>query len=165
MFDIDASKYVIIQRVVQDGASSSASTPTIFSAMYRFKYVPSSPSSHADSDLYSTSPVPISMDSMHKSTDSFGFDLIAMDSTTTTDNFVDFMPYNTNNQKSQGHSYVDMPSYMNCGDWTGVVSPSVHHTSVMMGGGEHDQHMLVGPAGSFSMHDISQFVSHFAITL
>ncbi|KAF9558123.1 hypothetical protein CPC08DRAFT_23936 [Agrocybe pediades] len=139
----DATRFVIIQRVVQDGASSSASTPTIFSAMYRFKYLPSP----SPMDEVYSAPAMVPMDNTVQNFDT----LLSLDAS----NFTEMMPYN---QKSQG--FVDFP-YMNC-DWNMTSSQNIgvyptpedcnRQVQVVM----HDQQILM-PTSSFPMSDISHY--------
>jgi transcriptional enhancer factor len=145
----DASQYVIIQRVIQDASSPSASSEhTIFSAMYRFNYTSSS--SHTE-QTYLT-PTMISLEPSTQKSE-FSFDsLLPMD----TEGFTDLMAL----QKSQ--NFFDVNSYMRS-DWstsssTESVYPSPvdynRHMPCIMGGGEQ----LVSPSSSFPPSEVPNYV-------
>ncbi|KIM36784.1 hypothetical protein M413DRAFT_448921 [Hebeloma cylindrosporum] len=101
----DAAQYVIVQRVVQEASTSSASS-TIFSAMYRFCYTSSS--SHPQAQ-FCTSLLPVEPTTNHK-TDFSLESLLSMDG----DGFTDLMAF----QKQP--TYFELNNYMRS-DWS---SPS-----------------------------------------
>ncbi|KDR69909.1 hypothetical protein GALMADRAFT_104012 [Galerina marginata CBS 339.88] len=145
----DASQYVIVQRVIQDASSSSASSPTIFSAMYRFTYFASP--SQAEHYNYSTPTMMTLEPSMQKS--DFSFDsLLTMEA----EGLTDMMSL----QKTQ--NYFDLNPYMRS-DWsTSSSSDSVYPSPVdchrpMPFIASNDEHLV--SHGSSYPGDVSNYVS------
>ncbi|KAH9485766.1 Conidiophore development regulator abaA [Psilocybe cubensis] len=136
----DASQYVIIQRVVQDPASSSASSSTIFSAMYKFNIT--QPSHTQDS--YSAHNM-MQIETQTQKQD-FAFDnLLTMDS----EGLSDLMAY------QKGPNYFDVHSYMRS-DWSAPSSTASVYSSPMdcnrqISGIMHND-QLMSPTSSFSSH-------------
>lgn len=154
---VDATRYVILQRVVQDASTLSASSSTIFSAMYRFCYTPSS--SHPRAQL-PTGLLPVEPTAPPKT--DFSFDsLISMDG----DSFTDLMAF----QKQP--TYFDLDSYMRS-DWSSPSPPeSVYSSPVdcnrvipgVINGGGHPS--LLSPTSSFPMDEGPNYVSIILLPL
>lgn len=154
---VGAAQYVILQRVVQDASTSSPSSSTIFSAMYRFCYTCSS--SHPEAHL-PTSQLPVEP-TTHPKAD-FCFDsLLSMDD----ESFTDMIAF----QKQP--TYFDLNSYMGS-DWSSP-SPteSVYSSPVgcnrlipdVMNGSGHPS--LLSPTSSFPMDEGPNYVSILLLPL
>jgi transcriptional enhancer factor len=145
----DPSQYVITQRVVQDASSSSASSPTIFSAMYRFNYASSLTPTE---ESYST-PTMMSLEPTMQKSDFCSFDsLLSMD----TEGFTELMA----TQKPQ--NFFDVNSYMRS-DWSASSSTESVYPSPV----DYNRHMpgimssdgqLVSPSSSYSSSDVPNYV-------
>lgn len=132
---------MIIQRVIQDSASSSASSPAIFSAMYKFNNTESS--SHAEHSYPASNMLHIETNIQKQD---FAFDtLLTMDP----DGFTDLMAY----QKSQ--NFFDMNSYMRP-DWSAPSSTSSVYSSPMDCSRPIPEIMsndqIISPTSSFPSH-------------
>ena len=148
---VDAAQYVILQRVVQDSSTSSASSSTIFSAMYRFCYTSSWSHPHIQ---FPASPLPVEPTTPPKM--DFSFDsLLPIEG----DDFTDMMAF-------QKHpTYFDLNSYMGS-DWSSPSPPeSVYSSPVecnrlipgVMNESEHSSLLSTSP--SFPMDEGPNYVS------
>ncbi|KAF8959979.1 hypothetical protein BDZ97DRAFT_1368066 [Flammula alnicola] len=146
----DASQYIIIQRVVQDASTSSSSSSTIFSAMYRFNYVSSS-SQHTD-NTFSTPHNMMHVDSSSIHKPDFPFDsLLTMD----TEGFTDMMGF------PKPQSFFDINSYMRS-DWSTVSPPESVYPSPVdcnrpMSGVLTGSEQLLSPTSSYPMDDVPNY--------
>lgn len=154
---VDAAQYVIIQRVVQDASTSSASSSTIFSAMYRFCYTSSLSHPRAQ---FPTSLLPVEP-TTHPKTD-FPFDsLLSMDG----DDFTDLMAF----QKQP--TYFDLDSYMRS-EWSSpsptesVYSSPVDCSRIIPGVMNEGGHpSLLSPTSTFPMDEGPNYVSILSLPL
>jgi hypothetical protein len=154
----DASQYVILQRVVQEPSSSSSSS-TIFSAMYRFNYVSSSPQSSLD-HVFSTPTNMIPMDpTIQQQKMDFPLEtMIAMD----VEGFnLDMMGFPKTTQ-----NFFDLNTYMRS-DWSGSspadsVYPSPVDCSRSIPGVMNVNDHLLSPNSAYPMEDAPNYVCDFA---
>ena len=159
---LDASQYVVIQRVMPD-ASSSTAPSTIFSAMYKFNYVSPVSSSHAhtlDQTYSSHNMSMLAMDAPHvvNHKPDYGFDnLLSIDP----ENF-EIMNFN----KPQNGMF-DLGPYMRQDDWSPQCSPTESVFSVDCSqpptysiNGVVDEHQLLPTSSSsFPLSDVPNYVS------
>ncbi|KAF8161516.1 hypothetical protein B0H34DRAFT_383046 [Crassisporium funariophilum] len=144
----DASQYAIMQRVVQEARSSTSSSPTIFSALYKFNYMTSMPTEQhfsATNMLPTESSIP-----KHD----FTFDsLLSMDAEVFQD--LGF---------TKPHNYFDVGPYMRTeGDWgecspTDSVYSSPMHCNKAISGTILANEQLLSPCPSFPEADVPTYL-------
>jgi transcriptional enhancer factor len=142
----DASQYTIIQRVIQDSTSS----PTIFTAMYKFRYQ-ISPPTEQDFSISSMLTMPES---------DFSFDAL-LSAEADADEYADMMDF------PKSPNIFDLDFALGPDRWSPLCSPdqSVFSSptqypqsipNIML---DEDEQLLLSPTSSFNGTDMSNYVS------
>lgn len=151
----DVSQYTIIQRVVQDSPSSSSTSPTIFSAIYKFLY-PTSPPTERDSSI----PQVLTAEALVQKNDFSWEDLLSIEA----DTYPDMMAFD------KSPNFFDLDFAMTPDSWSGQCSPA---PSVFPSPSQYPQSMpnfmldedeqLLSPTSSFDGSDMSNYVRPYSL--